>query len=42
MTVSLGMFTMPFHHPARDYATILLAMEVMLRLAQHAGATRAR
>lgn len=23
MTVKLGMFTMPFHHPSRDYATIL-------------------
>ncbi|MBI3629287.1 MAG: LLM class flavin-dependent oxidoreductase [Candidatus Rokubacteria bacterium] len=23
MTVKLGMFTMPFHHPDRDYATIL-------------------
>jgi len=23
MTVQLGMFTMPFHHPDRDYATIL-------------------
>lgn len=23
MTVKLGMFTMPFHHPARDYAAIL-------------------
>ena len=23
MTVKLGMFTMPFHHPSRDYTTIL-------------------
>jgi hypothetical protein len=23
MTVELGMFTMPFHHPARDYSAIL-------------------
>ncbi len=23
MTVRLGMFTMPFHHPDRDYAPIL-------------------
>jgi alkanesulfonate monooxygenase SsuD/methylene tetrahydromethanopterin reductase-like flavin-dependent oxidoreductase (luciferase family) len=23
VTVKLGMFTMPFHHPARDYATVL-------------------
>jgi hypothetical protein len=22
VTVKLGMFTMPFHHPDRDYATI--------------------
>jgi len=42
MTASLGMLTMPFHHPARDHATILFATEVMPRLAQHAGATRAR
>lgn len=42
MTASLGMLTMPLHHPARDHATILSATEVMPRLAQHAGATRAR
>ena len=23
VTVKLGMFTMPFHHPARDYTTVL-------------------
>jgi hypothetical protein len=23
VTVRLGMFTMPFHHPARDYADLL-------------------
>ena len=49
MTVKLGLFTMPFHHPARDYATILepklwresmelLATEVIPRLSQHAAA----
>ena len=40
MTVKLGMFTMPFHHPARDYATLLalLAGKVMPRFSQHAAA----
>jgi hypothetical protein len=27
VTVRLGMFTMPFHHPARDYAALLVLRE---------------
>ncbi len=43
MTVKLGTFTMPMHHPARDYATILEEDQEagMPRVARHAEATRA-
>ena len=39
MTVALGMFTMPFHHPARDYATILEEDQEAVILADRLGFT---
>ncbi len=37
MTVKLGMFTMPFHHPSRDYATILEEDQEAIVLADRLG-----
>ncbi len=37
MTVRLGMFTMPLHHPARDYATILEEDQEAVVLADRLG-----
>ena len=37
MTVKLGMFTMPFHHPDRDYATILEEDQEAIVLADRLG-----
>ena len=41
MTVKLGMFTMPFHHPARDYATFLEEDQEAVILADRLGFTEA-
>ncbi len=41
MTVKLGMFTMPFHHPDRDYATILEEDQEAIVLADRLGFTEA-
>ena len=41
MTVELGMFTMPFHHPARDYTTILEEDREAIILADRLGFTEA-
>ena len=41
MTVKLGLFTMPFHHPARDYATILEEDQEAIILADRLGFTEA-
>jgi alkanesulfonate monooxygenase SsuD/methylene tetrahydromethanopterin reductase-like flavin-dependent oxidoreductase (luciferase family) len=41
VTVKLGMFTMPFHHPARDYATILEEDREAIILADRLGFTEA-
>ena len=37
MTVKLGMFTMPFHHPARDYADLLEEDQEAIVLADRLG-----
>jgi alkanesulfonate monooxygenase SsuD/methylene tetrahydromethanopterin reductase-like flavin-dependent oxidoreductase (luciferase family) len=37
VTVKLGMFTMPFHHPSRDYATILEEDREAIVLADRLG-----
>jgi alkanesulfonate monooxygenase SsuD/methylene tetrahydromethanopterin reductase-like flavin-dependent oxidoreductase (luciferase family) len=37
MTVELGMFTMPFHHPARDYSAILEEDQDAIVLADQLG-----
>ena len=37
MTIKLGMFTMPFHHPARDYSTILQEDQDAIVLADQLG-----
>ena len=39
MAVKLGMFTMPFHNPARDYATILEEDQEAIILADRLGFT---
>ena len=39
MTVALGMFTMPFHHYARDYATVLEEDQEAIILADRLGFT---
>jgi len=39
VTVKLGMFTMPFHHPARDYTTILEEDQEAVILADRLGFT---
>src|SRR5262244_836254 len=41
MTVKLGLFTMPFHHPDRDYATILEEDQEAIVLADRLGFTEA-
>ena len=41
MTVKLGLFTMPFHHPAREYATILEEDQEAIVLADRLGFTEA-
>jgi len=41
MTVKLGMFTMPFHHPSRDYATLLEEDQEAVILADRLGFTEA-
>lgn len=41
MSVRLGMFTMPFHHPDRDYATILEEDQEAIVLADGLGFTEA-
>ena len=41
VTVKLGMFTMPFHHPSRDYATILQEDQEAILLADRLGFTEA-
>jgi len=41
VTVELGMFTMPFHHPARDYTTILEEDREAIILADRLGFTEA-
>src|SRR5437667_127365 len=37
MAMKLGMFTMPFHHPARDYTTILEEDQDAIVLAEQLG-----
>ncbi|HEX3178432.1 MAG TPA: LLM class flavin-dependent oxidoreductase [Methylomirabilota bacterium] len=41
MTVHLGMFSMPFHHPSRDYTTILQEDQEAVILADRLGFTEA-
>ncbi len=41
MAVKLGLFTMPFHHPTRDYATILEEDQEAIVLADRLGFTEA-
>ena len=41
MTVHLGMFSMPFHHPSRDYTTILDEDREAVVLADRLGFTEA-
>ena len=41
MTVKLGLFTMPFHHPARDYTEILEEDQEAIVLADRLGFTEA-
>jgi alkanesulfonate monooxygenase SsuD/methylene tetrahydromethanopterin reductase-like flavin-dependent oxidoreductase (luciferase family) len=41
MTVHLGMFSMPFHHPSRDYTTILEEDREAVVLADRLGFTEA-
>ena len=41
MTVQLGMFSMPFHHPDRDYATILDEDREAIILADRLGFSEA-
>ena len=41
MTVKLGLFTMPFHHPDRDYATILAEDQEAIVLADQLGFSEA-
>ncbi len=41
MAVKLGLFTMPFHHPARDYATVLEEDQEAIVLADRLGFTEA-
>ena len=41
MSVKLGLFTMPFHHPSRDYATILEEDQEAVILADRLGFTEA-
>ncbi len=41
MTIQLGMFTMPFHHPSRDYTAILEEDQEAIVLADRLGFTEA-
>src|SRR4026207_904985 len=41
MSVKLGMFTMPFHHPDRDYASILAEDQEAVILADQLGFSEA-
>ena len=41
MTVKLGLFTMPFHHPDRDYGQILAEDQEAIVLADRLGFTEA-
>jgi alkanesulfonate monooxygenase SsuD/methylene tetrahydromethanopterin reductase-like flavin-dependent oxidoreductase (luciferase family) len=41
VTIKLGMFTMPFHHPARDYTTILEEDQEAIVLADRLGFSEA-
>jgi alkanesulfonate monooxygenase SsuD/methylene tetrahydromethanopterin reductase-like flavin-dependent oxidoreductase (luciferase family) len=41
MTIELGMFTMPFHHPARDYSAILEEDQDAIVLADQLGFSEA-
>jgi alkanesulfonate monooxygenase SsuD/methylene tetrahydromethanopterin reductase-like flavin-dependent oxidoreductase (luciferase family) len=41
MAIKLGMFTMPFHHPSRDYAAILEEDQEAIVLADRLGFTEA-
>src|SRR5919109_3068178 len=41
MAIKLGMFTMPFHHPARDYSAILEEDQDAIVLADQLGFTEA-
>ena len=41
MTINLGLFTMPFHHPARDYTAILQEDQDAIVLADQLGFTEA-
>jgi alkanesulfonate monooxygenase SsuD/methylene tetrahydromethanopterin reductase-like flavin-dependent oxidoreductase (luciferase family) len=41
MTINLGMFTMPFHHPARDYTAILQEDQDAIVLADQLGFSEA-
>ena len=41
MTVKLGMFTMPFHHPDREYSAILEEDQEAIVLADRLGFTEA-
>src|SRR5262245_65942452 len=41
VTIKLGMFTMPFHHPSRDYATILEEDREAIILADRLGFSEA-
>src|SRR5882724_11423697 len=41
VTVRLGMFTMPFHHPARDYADLLEEDQEAIVLADRLGFSEA-
>ena len=41
MTVKLGMFTMPFHHPDRDYAALLAEDQEAIVLADRLGFSEA-
>ena len=41
MTIKLGMFTMPFHHPSRDYADLLEEDQEAIVLADRLGFSEA-
>ena len=41
MAIQLGMFTMPFHHPSRDYSAILEEDQEAIVLADQLGFSEA-